>query len=98
VKRKPPAHLKSRTLYASGESVRQLSLFPERGFALFCLNRLLIDHRELPAVEPTRFLARKRLRRCAKGESAWVVDRTAIVPVEVHHGADGAPLYVIEGI
>lgn len=89
--------MKDPILYASGESTRQLELFPVCGFALLCLGHLLIGHDGLPAVEPTRRQARARLRRCARGESAWTVGYTRAVPVEVHETADEAPLYLIGG-
>lgn len=73
----------------------QLSLFPARGFGLLCLGELLVDHMARPAVEPTRAAAHRRLRRCARGESAWTVGYTTVVPVEVHDDEGEAPLYII---
>lgn len=71
----------------------QLTLFPRRGFALLCLDELLVGPDGLPTVKRTHRAIRSCLKRSAVGESAWIVDYTRICSVEVHDGE--TPTYVV---
>lgn len=71
----------------------QLTLFPRRGFALLCLDELLVGPDGLPTVKRTRRAMRACLKRSAVGELAWIANYARIVSVEVHDGE--RPTYMV---